>query len=432
MITTGVVLCALLLLSILTVLSIFEMSLSRVSKVTVRRLVEKHKSKSLEQLKALADNRLESLISVYVGIQVCTVGFAILTTGYLHNRLQSYAKALPAAFGVMFLVVVLFRQLIPRIFTFKKPERVLLPLVPLYNALKPVLNVLAYPLSSTLRLFTQLNTHDEAEKSDKHTEEKIQAFIDVGKEQGILETDQAPLIQSVVEFGDKLAGDIMTPRTEIVAIESASSLAELKQLMTQTKYSRIPVYRDHLENIVGMVYVKDVLDSWDDPSPSLTLDRLMRPIQFVPETKRVAELLTELQHKASHMAMVVDEYGGVAGLVTIEDILEEIAGEIHDEDEAGEMLQVTEDKDGVYLIPGNLPVEKVEELFDIDLNHEENSTIAGFVNSVFGRVPRRGERCEHQGVVFEVKEADRRKIYRLSATRMVPSQGNSAEMRANS
>jgi magnesium and cobalt exporter, CNNM family len=432
MITAAVVLCALLALWIVTFLSIFEMGLSRVSKVTLRRLLEKHKSKALEQLSALADNRIESLISVYVGIQVCLAGFAILLTGYLHNQLQSYAKALPAAFGIMFLIVVVFRQLLPRIFTVKKPERVLLPLVPLYSLLKPALAVVAYPLSSSLRLFTQLDTREEAEKSDDHIEEEIQAFIDVGTKQGILEKDQGPLIQSVVEFGDKVAGDIMTPRTEMVAIDISSSSAQLKQLMTQTKYSRIPVYRGHIENIVGMVYVKDVLDIWDSPKPSSTLENLMRPIQFVPDTKRVAELLTELQHKATHMAMVLDEYGGLAGLVTIEDILEEIAGEIHDEDEIGEILRITQDKNGRYLIPGSLPIEQVEELFSIDLNHEENSTIAGFVNSAFGRVPRRGERYEHQGVLFEVKEADRRKIYKLSASRMPPTQGTSAEMSAKS
>ena len=263
MITTAVIFFALFFLSAVTLLSVFEMSLSRISKVTLRRLLEKHKSKRLEQLKALADNRIESLISVYVGIQVCIVGFAILITGYLHNRLQSYATAMPAAFGIMFAVVVIFRQLIPRLFTVRKPERVLLPLIPLYNLIKPLLGVLAYPLSSTLRLFSQLNSQDELEKTDEHIEEEIQAFIDVGKEEGILEKDQAPLVQSAVEFGEKLAGDIMTPRTEIVAIEISSSLAQLKQLITQTKYSRIPVYREHIENIVGMVYLKDLLNIWD-------------------------------------------------------------------------------------------------------------------------------------------------------------------------
>jgi len=435
MITTAVIFFALFFLSVVTLLSIFEMSLSRISKVTLRRLVEKHKSKKLQQLKALADNRLESLVSVYVGIQVCMVGFAILTTGFLHNRLQSYVAAMPAAFGIMFAVVVIFRQLIPRLFTFRKPERVLLPLIPLYNLIKPLLGVLAYPLSSTLRLFSQLNSQDELEKTDKHIEEEIQAFIDVGKEEGILEKDQAPLIQSAVEFGDKLAGDIMTPRTEIVAIEISSSLAQLKQLITQTKYSRIPVYREHIENIVGMVYLKDLLDIWDRTDQSagklFGLESLMRPLQFVPETKRVAELLTELQHQASHMAMVVDEYCGLAGLVTIEDILEEITGEIHDEDEIGEMLQITQDSPGHYIIPASIAVERVEEVLGINLNRDENTTIAGFLNSAFGRVPRKGERFEHEGVLFEIREADRRKIYKLSAVRAAPAQDGNAEMRAS-
>jgi CBS domain containing-hemolysin-like protein len=335
----------------------------------------------------------------------------------------------------MFAVVVIFRQLIPRLFTFRKPERVLLPIIPLYNLIKPVLGVLAYPLSSTLRLFNQLNAQDELEKTDEHIEEEIQAFINVGKEEGILEKDQAPLVQSAVEFGDKLAGDIMTPRTEIAAIEISSSLAQLKQLMTQTKYSRIPVYREQIENITGMVYLKDLLDIWERPDQGLgkppTLESLMRPLQFVPETKRVAELLTELQHQASHMAMVVDEYGGLAGLVTIEDILEEIAGEIHDEDEIGEMLQITQDSQGQYMIPASIPVERVEEVLGINLNHDENTTIAGFVNSTFGRVPRKGERFEHEGVLFEIKEADRRKIYKLSAARAAPAQGGNAELRAS-
>jgi putative hemolysin len=435
MITTAVIFFALFFLSVVTLLSIFEMSLSRISKVTLRRLVEKHKSKRLEQLKALSDNRIESLISVYVGIQVCMVGFAILTTGYLHNRLQSYAVALPSAFGIMFAVVVIFRQLIPRLFTFRKPERVLLPIIPLYNLIRPVLGVLAYPLSSTLRLFNQLNAQDELAKTDEHIEDEIQAFINVGKEEGILEKDQGPLVQSAVEFGDKLAGDIMTPRTEIVAIEISSSLAQLKQLMTQTKYSRIPVYREQIENIAGMVYLKDLLDIWDRPDQGvgkpLGLESLMRPLQFVPETKRVAELLTELQHQASHMAMVVDEYGGLAGLVTIEDILEEIAGEIHDEDEIGEMLQITQDSQGHYMIPASIPVERVEEVLGINLNHAENTTIAGFVNSAFGRVPRKGERFEHEGVLFEIREADRRKIYKLSAARAAPAQDGNAELRAS-
>jgi len=427
MITTVVILVALVFLFALTFLSVFEMSLSRTSKVSVQRLIEKNPSKVVEQLKYLVDNRLESLISVYVGIQVCTVSIAILLTGYLHNRLQSYGEALPLAFGIMFLVVVIFRQLIPRIFTFRKPEQVLQLLIPVHSVLRPFLNVIAFPLSSSLKFFSQLGSQEEKEKTEEHIEEEIRAFINVGKEEGILEKEEGQLIQSVVEFGDKVAGDIMTPRTEMATIEITSHLTELKKLMTETKYSRIPVFRNQAENIEGFVYLKDLLDIWDSPAGMDTIEKLVRPIQFVPETKRVAELLKELQRKASHMAVVVDEFGGVAGLVTIEDILEEIAGEIHDEDEAGEMMQIPKDANGNYIVPGNTPIQRVEELLGIRLESDENSTIAGYINSVFGRVPRKGEKYEYQGLRFEVKEADRRKIHKLLVSHILSAKALSAD-----
>lgn len=427
MITVTVLLAALAFLFVLTLLSVFEMSLNRISKVHMRRLIERDKSQNMQQLKGLVDNRLEVLISVYVGIQVCTISIAIIATAYLHNQLQSYTTALLAAFGIMFLVIVIFRQFIPRMFTFQKPERVLLPLIPVLNALKPFLAIISYPLSSSLRLLRQLKSQEEEERTDEHIEAEIQAYIDVGKEEGILEKEEGELIQSVVEFGDKVARDIMTPRTEIVTIEMGASLGMLKKLMKETKYSRIPVYRNQAENVEGLVYLKDLIDIWDNPAEMHSLEKLVRPIHFVPETKRVSELLTELQRKTSHMAIVVDEYGGVAGLVTIEDILEEIAGEIHDEDEIGEITQISRDADGRFLVAGNTPLEEVEELLGIHLQNEESSTIAGFINTAFGRVPRKGERYEYQGVQFEVKEADRRKVHKLVVSPAAPAKALSGK-----
>ena len=423
MITTGVFLVALLFLFVLTVLAIFEMSLTRTNKVAIRRLIERGPVEPAAQIKQLIDNRLESLVDVYVGIQICSVSIAIILTGYLHSRFDSYLSTVPVAFGLMFIVVVIFRQLIPRVFTFHKPEQVVLSLFPSYRLLRPVLKVLAYPLSSSLEVFRQFNTPKEAEeKTEQHIEEEIQAFIDVGQEEGILKEGEEELIQSVVEFGETAAGDIMVPRTDMVTIDIKSTPEMLKQLISATKYSRIPVYRDHVENFEGFVYLKDVIDIWDSPVAIHNLESLVRPIHFVPETKRVAELLTELQRQASHIAIVVDEHGGVAGLVTIEDILEEIAGEIHDEDEIGEIVPLSKDDSGGYVIPGKTAIQEVEELFGIKLNNEETTTIAGFLNSVFGRVPRKGEKYDCEGVGFEVKEADRRRISKLLVRRTVPPQ----------
>ena len=423
MITAGVLLAAFLFLLVLTLLSIFEMSLGRTNKVAIRRMTERLSPESAGQIKQLMDGRLERLVDVYVGIQVCSVSIAIILTGYLHSQFNSYLTTLPAAFGLMFLIVVIFRQLIPRIFTYHKPERVVLTLLPSYRLLRPVLRILAYPLSLSLRLFRHFNTPEAAEKkTEQHIEEEIQAFIDVGQEEGILKKGEEELIQSVVEFGETAAGDIMVPRTEMVTINVKATPEMLKQLITSTKHSRVPVYRDHVENIEGFVYLKDLIDIWDSPVTIDNLEGLVRPIQFVPETKRVAELLAELQRQSSHMAVVVDEHGGVAGLVTIEDILEEIAGEIHDEDEVAENTPLAKDANGSYLIPGNTAIQEVEDLFRIRLHSEETTTVAGFLTSMFGRVPGKGEKYDTQGVRFEVQEADQRRISKLLARQTAPPQ----------
>jgi CBS domain containing-hemolysin-like protein len=298
-------------------------------------------------------------------------------------------------------------------------EQVLHPLIPIHQFLRPILNLMAYPLSSTLKLFGQFKPIEE--RTEEHVEEGIQAFINVGKEEGILKKEEEQLVQSAVEFGDTVAREIMTPRTEMVTIAIQASLTDLKKLMTETKYSRIPVYRNQMEDIEGFVYLKDLIDIWDQ-AEAQTIEGLVRPIHFVPETKRVAELLKELQRKASHIAIVVDEFGGVSGLVTMEDLLEEIAGEIHDEDEIGEMAQFSKDADGNYLIPGNTSIRRVEELFNIHMDGEANSTIAGHISSAMGRVPRKGERYEYHGLCFEVKEADPRRVQMVSASQVVPTQ----------
>jgi putative hemolysin len=427
MITTWVMMAIIFLLGVLTLLAVIEMNLSRVNRISVRRLFEKHPSRTTEQLKLMVDGRLESMISVYVGIQLCMVFLAVIITAYLHSCFQSYLYALLASFFVMFLTVVLFRQLIPRLVTHRKPERLLLLLIPIYMLFKPALTVLAYPLASTLKLLDQRKGQEDEEKTEEHLEDEIQAFIDVGKEQGILKTDEEKLFQSVVEFGDTVAGDIMTPRTEMVTIEVTATLSQLKNLMTETKYSRIPVYQAQVENIIGIVYLKDVIDIWDQTDDGTTVEKLVRPILFVPETKSVGDLLKELQRQASHMAVVIDEFGGLAGLVTIEDILEEIAGEIHDEDEVSEMTQISQTAEGQFVVPGRTPIHTVEELLGIALEGGENTTIAGLLTSVMGRVPRKGEKYAHQGIQFEVKDADRRRVHHLLLAPAVPSRAVSTD-----
>ena len=210
----------------------------------------------------------------------------------------------------------------------------------------------------------------------------------------------------------------MTPRTQIVAIEINSSIEKLLQLITSRSHSRIPVFRDDLDNIEGFIHERDLLRQWqrDDlttaPRP---LSKLLRPVHLVPETKAVDDLLNEMKQRGDHLVLVVDEYGGISGLATMEDLVEEIVGEIHD-DESGEE-KIIEENPGSYLVPGSLDLSSLDAALGTPFVEDtECTTVSGAVVELFGRLPSAGERIEHQGVSVEVLEADRRKVRRLRMT----------------
>ena len=221
------------------------------------------------------------------------------------------------------------------------------------------------------------------------------------------------MIQSIVHFGDKVAREVMTPRTQIVAIDINSPVEKLLQLVVNKRRSRIPVYRDDLDNIEGMVHERDLLRIWQKGEKIENFRSLVTPVHFVPETKPVDDLLQEMKEKGDQMVLVVDEYGGVSGLITIEDLIEEIVGEIHD-DLQSDFDKVIEESKGVYIVPGHLELDVLEEKLGMPLVTEtECTTVAGAVVELFGRLPSPGEKIEHGGVEIEVLDADRRRVQRL-------------------
>jgi putative hemolysin len=246
----------------------------------------------------------------------------------------------------------------------------------------------------------------------------IQALIDVGAEEGILEEEEGELIHSIIEFGDTRVSEVMTPRTEIVALPATATVREARDEIIESKYSRLPVYRDQIDNVEGIIYVRDLLQCWPENKEAEKITPFLRPVYFVPETKPVAELLEEMQKAHAQLAMVIDEYGGVAGLVTVEDILEEIVGEIEDEDTAQEeIVEIVEASDGYYDMPGSTEIGKIERLFSMEIEDDDFTTIAGLVISESGYVPRVGERLTFRGLDVEVLEADDRRINRLRLRR---------------
>ncbi|HEY3835059.1 MAG TPA: hemolysin family protein, partial [Bryobacteraceae bacterium] len=228
------------------------------------------------------------------------------------------------------------------------------------------------------------------------------------------------LIQSVVEFGDTVVREVMTPRPNIVAVEAASTLEELRQLVINEQYSRIPVYEGTIDTVIGFVHVRDMFELEEDDRATKTVRQLMRSIRFVPETKPVNDLMREMQAEGAHMVIVVDEYGNTAGLVTMEDLVEVILGEIRDEHEPSS--DVTEDGKGGYVVSGNFDLARIADLFGVGPEEEADSTtIGGMVTEWLGRVPSPGEVVERDGLKVEILASDEMRVEQVRVSKTTPA-----------
>ena len=239
----------------------------------------------------------------------------------------------------------------------------------------------------------------------------MQAYIDVGREEGILEKEEEKLLLSIVDFGDTRVRGVMTPRTDILWIDVASPVAVLADLFVSSKYSRIPAVRGTIDTVAGIVHVKDLFEAIHEGKPR-SIAELTREAYFVPESKKVSELLKEFQRRHLWMAIVVDEYGGVSGLVTVEDLLEEIVGEISDEHE-DEREAVSKTGESSYSLSGKESIETIRELFGRGPEEGDFTTVGGFLAARLGHIPRPGETHRESNLVFTVEEADRRRVYRV-------------------
>jgi CBS domain containing-hemolysin-like protein len=283
------------------------------------------------------------------------------------------------------------------------------------NPLLTVLRVLAMPVSGVLNAFKRLYQETETPTSpagEETTEQEIQAYLEIGQDEGILEKEDTQLIQSVVEFGDTLVREVMTPRTRIAACDQGATMGELRNTMVESRHSRIPIFRDDVDHIVGVAYIRQLLAQYSQGKESEPIGSLIHPALFVPETKRVSALLKELQTRGDHMAIVIDEFGGVAGLVTIEDLVEEIVGEIRDEDQA-KVSEIVEESQRSYLFRGSTELHHLEELAGKKFTGRDASTVAGLVASYLGRIPAPGEEFDLEGMRIQILDADRKRIRRL-------------------
>jgi putative hemolysin len=324
--------------------------------------------------------------------------------------------------GMLLVFVAIFilvcEHVLPLLIVRRDPERMLEVLLPPFDVAARFL----HPLTGGLvRLIATDGRRDRTETNVSNNvpveAERGEATRPVaGEEQGLIEGDERRLLQSIVDFGNTLVREVMTPRPDMVAIRADATYDELRALFREQEYSRIPVYKENLDNIVGFVFIKDLLrlDAPESGQARLQPDlaRFIRPATFVPETKRVAEMLKEFQRKQVQIAIVVDEYGGTAGLVTIEDLLEEIVGEIRDEYDV-ETEPVVDEGQGTFVFSAKVNIDEVRDRLGVEIEPEGFETVGGYVLTRVGRVPAVGETFEIDGLQVEVLEAERRRIHKV-------------------
>ncbi|MBK6314860.1 MAG: HlyC/CorC family transporter [Blastocatellia bacterium] len=366
--------------------------------------------------------------TLLVGIYAISIGLAVLSVDVA--RRLAIPHSIATGFGAAFAAVVLCRMILPRLIAQNAPERVLLRLLPVFKPYYVVASIVVAPFSKiilSLRRPEPEASSDDSDFDDDQTMSDIQALIDVGEEEGILEEAEGQMIQSIIELSDTRVSEVMTPRPQIVAISHTASILEARDMMVAAKHSRLPVYDEHLDNIEGVIYVRDMLSAWSDGRESSPVTEIMRPAYFVPSVKAVADLLEEMRKSAVQIAIVIDEYGALCGVITIEDLLEEIVGEIEDEDVvADDDVDSQVDESGATVVKGSTEIRKLEVLFDRELETDDFTTVAGLVIKELGHLPSIGERMEYRGLEFEVLESDGRRISLVRARRLVQPEADAS------
>jgi magnesium and cobalt exporter, CNNM family len=309
--------------------------------------------------------------------------------------------------------VVVFELLVPLLIVSRDPERVLEVVLPTFHPVARLMRPLSHWTARAVAKRVARQTPDEeAEEADQATT----AYLHTGEQEGLIEGEERKLLQSIVDFGDTLVREVMTPRPDIVGIADTATIGQLRALFREQEYSRFPVFKDSLDNIAGFVFVKDLvtLGAAEDSHPLTTL---LRPAVIVPESKRVPELLKQFQRQQTQIAIVVDEYGGTAGLVTIEDLLEEIVGEIRDEYDV-EAESIVDEGGGRFVFNGKVDVDEVAQRLGVQIQREGFETLGGYLITHLGRVPAMGERFDIDGLSVEVLEVERRRIHKVRIRRI--------------
>ncbi len=384
-----------------------ETAFNTFNRIRVKNLAEKGNKRAARAL-ALSDNYDTLISTILIGNNIVNILAASLSTLYFTKLLAGGSAAQFAttiSTAVMTIIVLTFGEIAPKTIAKQSPDKFVLFSTPIISALVVIFKPLSFIFKQLQNLLSRIFKSDEDQGM---TEEELISIIEEAAEEGDLDEEESTLIKSAIEFNELEVGDIFTPRIDITAVRSDISKEDLAKVFTESGYSRIPIYDDDLDNIHGLVYYKDFFS--DAHTTAIPISDIVKPVMYVTKTQKINDVLKDLQEKQMHMAIVTDEYGSTAGIVTLEDILEEIVGEIWDEhDEIIE--EIKEVGEGEYIVSGRANLDKLFEELDIDLDEDLDAmTVNGWAMSILDRIPEEGDSFEELGLTVRVLKMDGRRI----------------------
>ena len=408
MISEKILLEIVLLITLLFLSALFssaETAFTHIDLLKIKHLVSSgnKRAKTLEKLK---DNSEKTLTTILIGNNLVNISASSIATSLAIDFFGN--KGVGIAVGVMTFLILVFGEITPKSYAIRKAESLALFVAPLFDFLSKIF----YPISLAFTGISNLFLGKSVKNTPMFTEDEIKTLIDVSGEEGTIEEDEKEMITSIFEFGDTRVKEIMIPRVDMVCVEAEENIKEVLNKAIKGGYSRFPVYKDEIDNIVGILYIKDLLKYLKDGNFNICADKIKREAYFIPETKRADDLLREMQKKRVHMAIVIGEYGAVIGLVTLEDLIEEIVGEIFDEYDVAKDEITYLDKN-TAIVDARLPIDEFNEKMSLQLPSDPFDTLAGFMMEYLDKVPEEGEEVEYDGNKFIIEKMDEKKISKV-------------------
>ena len=398
------------------IFSSVEMAMHSLGKVVIKKILTRGGTRA-KLLGIWSSNQNKFLTTIYVGNNILKVGASVLASSITidiarqHGYHESYALA--AATGVITFILLLFGEVVPKSIAQHNPEKIFLILSAPFNIALTLLRPFSAFFEWISRIIITVFGGTEQVRSLGVTEDEIKAIIEAGEIDGAIAEEEKEMIHSVIEFGDTIVKEIMVPRVDMVCVEVGTPMEEILEIMAEEKLSRLPVYEQTVDTIIGVLHIKNIMNAWRKNIQEMSAIEFISLPYFVPETKKVSELLKEFKANRMQMAIVVDEYGGTEGLITMEDLVEEIVGEIKDEyDDHAPLIKKQED--GSFIVDSKVEIHHFNEQFNTKIPSDEYNTVGGFILWLLRRMPKKNEVIPYEHLKFTVIEADRKRIYKIA------------------